>query len=49
MHENERNLVVSRLQEERNTLESFFNSLETRVDTIQTTQTKEVIGFTKCK
>jgi len=41
MHEMEKNLIVSRAQGERNSLESFFNNLETRVESIQTTQKKE--------
>ena len=38
----DRDLVVLKFKEEKESLESYFNSLASRVDTIQTTQTEEV-------
>ena len=38
----DRDLVVMKFREEKETLESFFKSLAERVETIQTTQTQEV-------
>jgi len=40
-HESEKELIVSRIQENTNTLEAFFNTLGTRVDKIETTQIQE--------
>ena len=38
----DRELVVMKIKEQKETLESFFNSLEEKIETIETTQTKEV-------
>jgi len=40
-YENERNLLVMRQKEDQNSLESFFKSLESRVDILNTNQIKE--------
>jgi hypothetical protein len=39
----DRDLVVVKFKEEKDTLESFFKSLAERVEIIQTTQNEEVI------
>ena len=42
---NERELVVLKIKEQKETLEAFFRSLEQKVETIETTQIKEVRTF----
>ena len=40
---NENELVVMKIKEQKDTLESFFSSLEEKIELIETTQIKEVI------